>query len=59
MNKKLLERIQELFFHSLDLKTGHGKNEIKDIYKDAVNKALMEMVDNQQNLLKTLNAEKG
>ncbi len=42
MNKKLIERIQELFFEALEKKTGWGKNDIKDVYKDCVMQALLE-----------------
>jgi len=45
MNKKLLERIQEIFFEKLQGKTGWGRNEIQSIYKDAVTQALLETVD--------------
>lgn len=48
MNKKLLERIQELFFEALGTKTGWGRNDLKEVYKDCVNQALLEIVDKQQ-----------
>lgn len=32
----LLDDIQELFFSELDTKTGWGKNDIKQLYKDCV-----------------------
>ena len=45
MNKKLLERIEELFTQKLSTKTGWGKNEILQTYKDCVREALMEALD--------------
>lgn len=45
MNKKLLERIEELFKEKLQFKTGWGRNEILNIYKDAVKEAIMELID--------------
>ena len=48
MNKKLILRIQELFFHKLCQQTNWGKNQVEIIYKDAVNEALLELVDEQK-----------
>jgi len=45
MNKKLLKTIEKIFFNKLQSKTGWGINEIMQIYKEAVNEALMEMMD--------------
>lgn len=45
MNKKLLQRIQELFTEKLQVKTGWGRNDVLKIYQDAVNEAMMEMLD--------------
>lgn len=45
MNKKLLERIQELFFEALNTKTGWGRLDIKEVYKDCVIAALSEIID--------------
>lgn len=45
MNKKLLLRIEELFNEKLQAKTGWGRNEIMQAYKDCVNHALMEILD--------------
>lgn len=45
MNKKILLRIEEIFIQKLSAKTGWGKNEVVQIYKDAVNEALMELLD--------------
>jgi hypothetical protein len=48
MNKKLIERIEEIFYSKLETKSGWGKNEVKALYKEAVNQALLELVDTQQ-----------
>lgn len=45
MNKKLLERILALFTEKLAKKTGWGKNEVLNAYKDSVREALLELVD--------------
>jgi len=45
MNRKLLLRIEELFAAKLQSKTGWGRNEILSVYKDAVNEALLETLD--------------
>lgn len=45
MNKMLLKRIEELFEKKLQTKTGWGKNEVLAIYKEAVNEALLEIID--------------
>lgn len=45
MNKKLLVRIEEIFNEKLQAKTSWGKNEVAVLYKDAVNEALLELVD--------------
>lgn len=36
MTSKILDEIQELFFEKLNSKTGWGKNDVKDLYKDCV-----------------------
>jgi hypothetical protein len=36
MPKEILDEIQELFFLELESKTGWGKNDIKQLYKDCV-----------------------
>lgn len=46
MNKKLLIRIEELFISKLQTKTGWGRNEIIQLYKESVNEAIMELIDN-------------
>lgn len=47
MNKKeLLDRIYELFEERLQRKTGWGRNEILEEYKQAKLQALMEALDN-------------
>ena len=45
MNKKLLQRIEQLFTEKLQSKTGWGRNEIIALYRDAVSEALMEALD--------------
>lgn len=45
MNKKILKRIEEIFTEKLQAKTGWSKNEVLAAYKDAVNEALTECVD--------------
>ena len=45
MNKKLLQKIEELFTQKLQSKSGWGRNEIIQLYKDAVNEALLELLD--------------
>lgn len=45
MNKALLKRIEEIFTEKLQLKTGWGRNEILIAYKEAVNEAVLEMLD--------------
>lgn len=45
VNKKLLQRIEQLFTEKLQSKTGWGRNEILALYRDAVSEALMEALD--------------
>jgi len=45
MNKALLKRIEELFTEKLQAKTGWGRNEVLAAYKEAVNEAILEMLD--------------
>ena len=45
MNRKLLLKIQDIFHAKLQAKTGWGRNEIMDLYRDSVNEALIEMMD--------------
>ena len=45
MNKKLLQRIEELFTAKLQTKTGWGRNDVLAAYKEAVSEALMELLD--------------
>lgn len=47
MNQKLFDRVKELFFSELDLKTGWGRNDIKDLYNKCLAKALLEFIDLQ------------
>jgi len=46
MNKKLLKRIEEIFIEKLQAKTGWGRNDIISIYKEAVNEAIIELIEN-------------
>tara|TARA_R110000868_G_scaffold111399_1_gene300909 strand:- start:515 stop:655 length:141 start_codon:yes stop_codon:yes gene_type:complete len=45
MNKKLLKRIDKIFEQKLQEKTGWGRNDVLKIYREAVNKAILEMLD--------------
>ena len=45
MNKLLLEKLEEYFFKRIDKKTGWGKNEIKEAFKDAKFEALVELLE--------------
>lgn len=45
MNKILLKRIGELYKEKLQAKTAWGRNEVLVAYKDAVNEAILEMLD--------------
>ena len=44
MNKEILEKIQKLFFTKLESKTGWGKNDIKELYKECVIEILSEYI---------------
>jgi hypothetical protein len=46
MNRNLLRRVEWIFNQKLNAKTGWGRNEIKKIFKESVNQALLEMLDN-------------
>jgi hypothetical protein len=48
MNRKLIEKITELFKQKLNAKTGWGKNEVLQIHKDAVNEAVLWMLDEEE-----------
>lgn len=45
MNKKLIKRIEEIFTEKLMAKTGWGRNEIIQLYKDSVSEAILEALD--------------
>jgi hypothetical protein len=45
MNKKLIERITELFTEKLQAKTGWGRNDVLAIYKEAVSEAILETLE--------------
>lgn len=36
MTPEILDEIQDLYFEKLDAKTGWGKNDVKELYKDCV-----------------------
>lgn len=43
--KDLIKRIEEIFQEKLEAKTGWGRNEIKNLHRDSINEALMEVAD--------------
>ena len=43
-NKEMVKRIQEIFFEKLQEKTSWGRNDLKSMYTEAVNEALLEFV---------------
>jgi hypothetical protein len=45
MNKKLIERIRELFNQRLQSKTGWGKNEISILLNEVITQACLEVID--------------
>lgn len=45
MNKKLLNRIREIFLQKLAAKTGWGRTELIAQYDAAVTEAIMEMLE--------------
>ncbi len=45
MNKKLIERIEQIFSQKLQQKTGWGRNEVLIAYKDSVREAILELID--------------
>ena len=45
MNKKLIERITELFTEKLQAKTGWGRNDVLVIYKESVSEAILETLE--------------
>lgn len=45
MNKKLLKLIEEIFNQKLSSKTSWGRNEVAALYKEAVNEALLTLLD--------------
>lgn len=45
MNKKLIQRIEELFKQKLMAKTSWGRNEVMAIHKEAVAEASLEIID--------------
>lgn len=45
MNKKLIKQIEKRFKEKLQRKTGWGRNEVLLAYKEAVNEAIFDMLD--------------
>lgn len=45
MNRKLFERIQELFFEALNEKNGWGKERVKEVYRECTIIAMSELID--------------
>lgn len=45
MNKKLIQRIEDIFTDKLKVKTGWGRNEVLSLYKESVNEAVLEFID--------------
>lgn len=45
MNKKVIERIGQLFERKLQQKTEWGRNEIIALYNEAVREVLFELID--------------
>lgn len=43
--KTVLKRIEEIFTEKLSAKTGWGRNEVLEAYRDSVNEALMELLE--------------
>jgi hypothetical protein len=45
MNAKLIRRILEIFELKLHTKTGWGRNDVLNVYKDSVREVLLEVID--------------
>ena len=45
MNRKLLARIEELFKLMLQGKTNWGRNDVMAVYKECVNQAVLELLE--------------
>jgi len=45
LNKKLVEYITEEFHKLLELKTNYGRNQVKQLHEEAVNKAVLRLLD--------------
>lgn len=45
MNKELLLKIETIFTNKLQRKTGWGRNEVLILFKEAMNEAILDMVD--------------
>ena len=44
MNKEVIKRIQEIFYQKLEAKTSWGRNDLKQVYTEAQNEAMMEFI---------------
>ncbi len=44
MNKEIILRIQVIFFEKLEAKTSWGRNDLKQLYTEAQNEAMMEFI---------------
>ena len=44
-DREILKKIERIFTEKLQAKTGWGKNDVLMVYKDAVNEALLEMLE--------------
>jgi hypothetical protein len=45
MNKKLVEYITEEFHKLLEQKTNYGRNQIKQLHEESINKAVLRLLD--------------
>ncbi len=45
MNRKLLQRVEEIFALKLQAKTGWGRNDVLAAYKESVSEAILELLD--------------
>lgn len=45
MKKKMLKRIQEIFYAKLEEKTNWGRNKVKAAYQTSVSEAILEFAD--------------
>lgn len=45
MNKKLLQRIDQLFADRLQVRTAWGRKDVLQLYRECVSEALMELLE--------------